>query len=49
MSDQREAGQCDVCKRDRDDGVSLHPWYGPCDRLAGGECAECENAAALPT
>jgi hypothetical protein len=32
--------------RPADDGVSLHPWYGPCDGLARGECAECENVAA---
>jgi hypothetical protein len=32
--------------RPADDGVSLHPWYDPCDGLAGGECAECENVTA---
>ena len=20
-----------------------HPWYGPCDALADGECAECRK------
>jgi hypothetical protein len=32
--------------RPADDGISLHPWCGPSDRLAGGEYAECKNVAA---
>lgn len=25
-----------------------HPWYGPCDAIADGECAECRAVASDP-